>query len=128
METMDEKQIILQIRLKGWNSFWCWIFGIRFTVLQNEDVNLKHVQICIYHKLTNSNEFETYEKDAKEMLSDVDYKAATTRKRIRQKVPNEGDTPEVYLNARDNFRNTTFYTIVDKLTTEMKRRGEIYQK
>ena len=55
-------------------------------------------------------------KDVKEMLSDVDYKAATTRKRIRQKVPNDGDTPEVYLNARDKFRiTTTFYTIVDKL-------------
>ena len=83
-------------------------------------MNLKHVQICIYHKLTNSNEFETYEKDAKEMLSDVDYKAATTRKRIRQKVPSDGDTPEVYLNARDKFRITTFYIIVDKLATEMK--------
>ncbi|KAK2159691.1 hypothetical protein LSH36_148g06027 [Paralvinella palmiformis] len=35
------------------------------------------------------------------MLSDVNYRTATTRKRIRQKVPNEGDTPEVYLNARD---------------------------
>ena len=40
------------------------------------------------------------EKDAKQMLPDADYKAATTRKRIRQKVPNDGDTPEVYLNAR----------------------------
>jgi len=56
------------------------------------------------------------------MLPDVDYKAATTRKRIRPKVPNDRDTPEVYLNARDKFRITTFYTIVDKLATEMKRR------
>ena len=62
------------------------------------------------------------------MLPDVDYKAATTRKRIRQKVPNDGDTPEVYLNARDKFCITTFYTIVDKLATEMKRRGEIYKE
>ena len=43
---------------------------------------------------------EKYEKDEKEMLPDLDYKAATSRKRIRQKVPNDGDTPEVYLNAR----------------------------
>jgi len=62
------------------------------------------------------------------MLPDVDYKAAATRKRIRQKVPSDGDTPEVYLNARDKFRIITFYIIVDKLATEMKRRGEIYKK
>ena len=60
------------------------------------------------------------------MLQDVDYKVATTLKRIRQKVSNDGDTPEVYLNARDKFRITSFYTIVDKLATEMKRRGEIF--
>ena len=62
------------------------------------------------------------------MLSDVDYKAATTRKRIKQKVPNDGDTPEVYLNARDKSRINTLYTIVDKLATDMKRRGEIYKE
>jgi len=58
------------------------------------------------------------------MLSDVDYGAATTRKRIRQKVPNDVDTPEVYLNTRDKFCITTFY----KLATETKRRGEIYKE
>ena len=68
------------------------------------------------------------ENGANEMLPDVDSKAATTRKHIRQKVPNDGDTSEVYLHARDKFRITTFYTIVDKLATEMKRRGEIYKE
>ena len=29
------------------------------------------------------------------MLPDVDYKVAIIQKRIRQKVPNDGDTPEV---------------------------------
>ena len=62
------------------------------------------------------------------MLPDVEYKAATIRKRIRQKVLNDADTPEVYLNARDKFRITTFYTVVDKLATEMKKRGEIYKE
>jgi len=62
------------------------------------------------------------------MLPDVDYKTATTRKRIRQKVPGDGDTPEVYLIVRDKFPITTFYTIVGKLATEMKRRGEIYKE
>ena len=62
------------------------------------------------------------------MLQDVDYKSAMTRKRISQKVPNDGDKPEVYLNARDKFRITIFYTIVDKLATDMKKRGEIYKE
>ena len=62
------------------------------------------------------------------MLPDVDYKAVQTRKCIRKKVPNNGDAPEVYLNARNKFRITNFYTIVDKLETEMRRRGEIYKE
>ena len=57
------------------------------------------------------------------MLPDVDYKVTTTRKRIKQKVPNDGDTPEIYLNASDKFHITIFYTIVDKFATELKRRG-----
>ena len=80
-------------------------------------------QLC-----TSRDELERYEAAAKEMLPDVDYKAATTRKRIRKKVLNDGDSPELYLNARDKFRITTFCTIVDKLETEMKIRGEIYKE
>ena len=77
---------------------------------------------------TSRNEFERYEAAAKEMLPDVDYKAATTRKRFRKKVPNVGDSPEVYLNARDKFRITTFYTIANRLETEMKITGETYKE
>ena len=62
------------------------------------------------------------------MSPNVDYKATTTRKRIGQKVPDNGDTPEIYLNVRDKFSITTVYTVVDKLATEMKRRGEIYKE
>jgi len=65
------------------------------------------------------------EQNAKEMLQDVDYEAATTRKLIRQRVPNDGDTPEVYLNVGDEFCITVFYTVVDEFATEMKRRGEL---
>ena len=61
------------------------------------------------------------------MLSDVDYKAVQTRKHIRKKVLIDEDAPKIYLNARDKFRITTFYTIVGKLETEMRRRGEIYK-
>ena len=80
-------------------------------------------QLC-----TSRDDFERHEAATKEMLPDVDYKAAQTRKCIREKIPNDGDAPEVYLNARDKFRITTFYTIVDKLETEMRKREEIYKE
>ena len=74
-------------------------------VLQNEDVNLEtcaDLYVSLADQLcTSRDEFERYEAAAKEMLPDADYKAAMTRKHIRKKVPNDGDAPEVYLNARD---------------------------
>ena len=66
--------------------------------------------------------------DVKEMLPDVDYEVATTRKRIRQKLLNDVDIPSVYLNVRYTFRITTFYTIVDTLATEIKRRRKMYKE
>jgi len=62
------------------------------------------------------------------MLPDVDYKAATTRKCFRQKVPNDKDRPKVSLNAKVKFRIITFNTFVDKLATEMKRSGDLYKE
>ena len=101
-------------------------------VLQNENVNLK---TCgdVYGSLadlvcTSRDKFERYEAATKEMLPDVDYKAVQTHKCIRKKVPNDGDVPEVCLIARDKLCITTFYTIVDKLETEMRKRGEIYKE
>ena len=86
-------------------------------VLQNENEKLKTCpdlygsvadQLC-----TSRDEFERYEAATKEMLPDVVYTAVQTRKRIRKKIPNDGDAPEVYLNARDKFCITSFYTVVD---------------
>ena len=51
-----------------------------------------------------------------------------THKCIRNKVPNIGDAQVVYLNARDTFRITTFYTIVDKLETVKRKTVEIYKE
>ena len=40
--------------------------------------------------------------------------------------PNDGDASELYLNAIDKCRIATFYTIVDKLETEMRKKEERY--
>ena len=91
--------------------------------LQSEDVDL---QTCadLYASLGDQlyispDKFERNE--AKKMLPDVGYKAATTRKRVRKNVPNEmqcntqGDAPDVYLNARDKFVSIHFMQLLTNL-------------
>ena len=83
-------------------------------VLQNNDVNLKHLCGPLTDKLCTSRvEFEIYEAVTKEMLPGVDYKAAQIRKHIRKKVPNDNDkdAPELYINLRYKFHIIIFYTI-----------------
>ena len=41
-------------------------------------------------------------------------------------MPNDGNAPEVILSARDKFRISTFYVDVEKIETEMRRRGKVY--
>ena len=100
--------------------------------LQSEDVNL---QTCanLYESLSNQlsasrNEFDKYETFAREILPDVNYKMTQSRKRLRKKMPNDGDAPEAELSPRDKFRVKTFYFIIDILVAEMKRRGKIYNE
>ena len=84
-------------------------------VLQNEVMNLR---VCadVYVSLADQlhilkDDFERIETAAKEILPDVEYKV----KRIKN------------LNVRDHF-HTTFDTIVDKLESEIRRRGEVYKE
>lgn len=57
----------------------------------------------------------------KENATIVDYKAPTTSKNIRKKAANDGDAPDVYLNARYKYHITTFYTIDNILKTDLKK-------
>ena len=88
-------------------------------VLQNEDANIKTcstLYLSLADQLSISRgQFEKYEVLAKEILLDVDYRAVKTRKRVRKKMHNDGDSPELYPNARDNFRISTYYAIIDVL-------------
>ena len=72
------------------------------------------------------NKHRTFEEAEKEIIPDVDYTATLALKRTRKKVINDGDAPEVSLNARDKFRISTFYVIIDNLRAEMSRRGQVY--
>ena len=55
----------------------------------------------------------------------MDYKSTKVNSK-RKTVVIDGDAPEVSLNARDKFRISAFYAIVDKLETEISRRGQVY--
>ena len=80
--------------------------------VQNEHVNLKTCSdLCASladHLHTSRNHFERFEKVAKERLPDVDYKSTHRRASKRKKGVNDGDGPDVSLNARDKFRISTF--------------------
>ncbi|XP_065668122.1 uncharacterized protein LOC136088352 [Hydra vulgaris] len=98
--------------------------------LQKEHVSLKTCADLYFlladHLHKSRNEFERFEKAAKIMTPGVDYKSTLTRNRKRKTVFNDGDTPEVSLNARNKFLISAFYAIVDKLETEMSRRRQVY--
>ena len=71
-------------------------------------------------------ECKTFEEAAKEIIPGVDYKATLTLQHKRKKVVNDGDVPEVCLNARDKFCISTFCIITDNLKAEMSSRGQVY--
>ncbi|XP_065650711.1 uncharacterized protein LOC136078824 [Hydra vulgaris] len=98
--------------------------------LQKQHVNLK---TCadLYSSLADHlhksrNEFERFKEGAKVMAPGVDYKSFFTRNRKLKTVFNDGDVPEVSLNARDKFLISAFYAIVDELETEMSRQRQEY--
>ena len=72
------------------------------------------------------NEFKRFDGAAKEIIPGVDYKATIAIKCRRKKVVNDGDAPEVSLNARDKFCISTFYIIIDSLNGEVSRREQVH--
>ena len=89
---------------------------------QNEHVSFKlcadlHSSLADYLHACR-NEFKRFEASAKETIAGVDYRSTPAHKRKRKKVVNDGDAPEVSLNARDKFRASTFYVIIDNLKAE----------
>jgi len=68
--------------------------------------------------------FDDIEENGKSYVATNEYKDANTRKKRRKQFHDESTTPDasVELSARDNFRIHTFYSIVDCLTVELRRR------
>ena len=74
----------------------------------------------------SKNECKRFEEAAKEIIPGVDYEATLILQRKRKKEVNDGDAPEVSLNARDKFCISTISVIIDNLKAEMSRRGQVY--
>ena len=68
--------------------------------------------------------FDRFEKTAKDMLPDVDYRGTMKKK----KQDNDGDAADAAedVNAMERFRVFTFCSITDKLSTQMERRSQVY--
>lgn len=103
------------------------------TALQQEELNLavcgNLYQSLAFYLTDMRDHFDKYEKTAKEILPDVDYKQLKNRIRRRRKQDDDGLAVDALedINARDTFRVFTFYSIIDKLTTEMERRSKVYK-
>jgi len=106
---MQELEFIFM--LKFWNEIFLNFHRVN-QLQQNKGLNLNYVQICMDpladQLCTSPIEFERYEAPTKEMLPDVNYKAAQTRKHIRKKVPSDNDGDEnrrkdIHRNIRDIF-------------------------
>ncbi|XP_055841893.1 uncharacterized protein LOC129909003 [Episyrphus balteatus] len=99
-------------------------------VLQNEDLTLLtcanlYRSLCDQLEKMRDN-FDTIEMRSKELLPDGSY--MITRKRIRKKMANDGNTPDVDLSSNDKFRINAFYVIIYKLRIQMDSRGQIYKE
>ena len=98
--------------------------------LQNEHVKFKSCA-DLYSSLTDylhasRKEFKGFEEVAREIMPGMDYKATHALKHRGKNVVHDGGAPEVSLNSRDKFCISAVYVIIDNLSAEMSRRGQVY--
>lgn len=74
--------------------------------------------------------FDDVEETAKRFVTHTEYKQDTSRKRKRKNFFDDGNsispTDTVQLTAREQFRISSFYVILDSLTVELRKRLEAY--
>lgn len=84
--------------------------------------------ICIDHSDKMRNQFEKCETKERKMSTNGEYKQTQTRKRIRKRQVNDGNTAETDLSPRDKLRVETFNLIIGTLKDQMQRRDEVYNE
>ncbi|OCU00650.1 hypothetical protein XELAEV_18006429mg [Xenopus laevis] len=114
--------------------FWSLIlewFNAASKRLQCVNIDIGTV-VKLYDGLTTlvqdtRDEFERFERDAKELSGLEDYDSSTARPR-KIKLPFDvSPQGHIQLSPRDKFRVNTFLPILDKLSHELRRRTEAYK-
>lgn len=73
------------------------------------------------------NLFDMYEEKVKEKSDVKDYEFDTRRKRKRKLSSDEIPKIEVEICAREQFKRDTFLVIIDRISSELKRRSNAYE-
>ncbi|OCU00520.1 hypothetical protein XELAEV_18006298mg [Xenopus laevis] len=114
--------------------FWSFIlerFNATSKRLQCVNIDIGTV-VKLYDGLTTLvqdtwDEFERFERDAKELSGLEDYDSSTARPR-KIKLPFDvSPQGHIQLCPRDKFRVNTFLPILDKLSHELRRRADAYK-
>lgn len=99
--------------------------------LQKETIELKSA-VDLLKSLTDfltsqRNQFDKYDEKAHEKV-EAQYSDDFKRLRKRKQHHADGDTEEVVLRGKEKFRIETYLPILDRLSAELNRRAEAYDK
>ena len=127
-QKMEELEFVFMLHL--WTSLLGRFHKVSKT-LQSPEITL-NTCAHLYNSLqdfvaTTRDMFDEIEQKSKEMLPDVDFK--TPRKKRIPRV-RDGPAPEALnaLSARDSFKITSFYIIIDALSSNLERRATAYKE
>ena len=70
--------------------------------------------------------YDEMEERAKKLVTLHEYKSENARNRVRKRMFDEQDTPDIALTARDQFIFQTFNVITDSLIVELRKRQDSY--
>lgn len=99
--------------------------------LQSTNINL-NVTCSIYKSLKEfvfglRDEYDLYERKGQELSKIVSYTFDMKKKRTSKVLPGEiGSDFVTGLSGKEDMKINTFYIVIDKLTTELDKRSEVY--
>ncbi|EFN68185.1 Zinc finger MYM-type protein 1, partial [Camponotus floridanus] len=113
-----------------WNSIM-ERFQITSKKLQAVDIDIQTV-VELYSSLTGyikslRNLFDMFEEKAKKKSEVEDYEFDTRRKRKRKLPFDEISEIETEICGKEQFRRDTFFVIIDRISSELERRGNAYK-
>ncbi|XP_050516738.1 uncharacterized protein LOC126891602 [Diabrotica virgifera virgifera] len=105
------------------------VHGVYKTVTRTSVHQKDSTQIlrkCVKYVFNLREDFDRLENLAKEKSSKVTYKYDERRDKKRKLAFDESRDGEISFNGRDDFKINTFNVILDKLSTELRKRADKY--